>query len=310
MANELFYSYGARFDGTYLGQADDQSVETNLSDLISYQSGDYAPGYTGAKSSAPEYKLDTMDVSSVFSLVSSGNGGVDDIVRDFSAGNVDWLYRAAANRSTREAVATQKHYIYRMIQNAMFYWESFRADSKGEISLSTKTIATLKGANPVTTLIPNQALPTASDVANLYTMGKVVVNGTTITRLQSINWNNGVKIENELADGAESPTFAGIDEIRPICQFESQDLAAVGAFGFDGFPISNNFDVYLRKRKIGKINYPDSDTVHIRLRATAGTVLFGRVSGAKAAVNCRCLMSRPVGGGNVFAVTTGVAIPS
>lgn len=310
MSNELFYSYGANFAGTYLGQAEDQSVETNLTDLIQYQAGDYAPGYVGAKSVAPEYKLDTMDVAKAFDLVASGNGGVDDLVRDFSAGNVDWLYRAAKNRSTREAVGQGKHYIYRMIQNAMFLWESFRSDSKGEVTVATRTIATLAGANPVTTLIPNQSLPTASDVSNLFTLGKVVVNGTTINRLQSMNWNNGVKIESELADGAEAPTFAGIDEIKPICQFDTQDIAAVGAFGFGGFRITANFDVYLRKRKIGQINHPDSDTVHIRLRATEGTVIFNRVSGAKAVANCRCLMARPAGGGNVFAITQGVAIPA
>lgn len=306
MANELFYSYGANFAGTLLQQSDDQSVETNLADLIEYQSADYAPGYAGAKSVAPTYKLDTMDLNGVFDIVAAGE---DDLLCDFSAGNVDWLYRAAKNRGSREAVDVAKHYVYRMIQNALFYWEGFRADSKGEVKISTRTIATLKGGNPVTTLIPNQTLPSASAVEDMYTMGKVVVNGTAITRLQNINWANGVKIESALADGAASPTFAGVDEIKPICQFDTQDLAAVGAFGFGGFPISANFDVYLRKRMIGKINHPDASQVHIRLRATAGTIMFGRVSGAKAVVNCRCLMSRPAGGGQVFTVTQNVAIP-
>jgi hypothetical protein len=307
MANELFYSYGARFDGTYLGQSDDQQVDVNLKELIEYQSGNYAPGYVGAREAAPVYKLNTKDVAGVFDIAAAG---VDDLHRDFSAGNVDWLYRAAMNRGSREAVASNVHYIYRMIQNALFYWDGFRADSKGEIEVNTMTIATLKGANPVTTLIPNQALPTASDVDNFFTLGKIVVNGVTLPRLQSLQWANNVKIEKELTDGKSSPTFAGIDTIQPECTFSVRDIATVGAFGFGGYPITANFDVYLRKRQRGLINYPDASQVHTRLRATTGTILFERTAGAKASANCKCLMSEPSGGGQVFTITQDVAIPA
>lgn len=309
MANELFYPHGMKFGSTFLGQADDLEVDANIDELTHYAAGDYAPSFTGAKEVAPEFKLNTYDAAGVFSLVSSGNGGVDDLCRGFSSGNVDCAYRQAKNLSVPNSPATAVHYVYRLINSAMFYWDGFRVNQKGEVQVMTKTIATLTSSNPIVTQLPNQAIDTPPLVTNLYTLGKIVIDGTAITRLKSTNWSNNVKLEKDPADGEASPSFCGIEQIKPVVQADTQNLGIINAFGFSGYKITTSFDVYLRKRMASGVNHPDASTVHIRLSATAGTVQFQSTAGGKATGKFRALLQRPSAGTKIWTITDGVAIP-
>lgn len=309
MANELFYPHGMSFGGTFLGQADDINVDANIDELTMYAAGDYAPSFTGGKEVAPEFKLDTFDASGVFALVGSGVGGVDELCRAFSAGNVDTMFRQAKNLSVPNSPASNLHYIYRVINGAMFYWDGFKVNNKGEVQVMTKTIATLVSGNPIVTQLPNQTISTPQLVTKVYTLGKIVIDGTAITRLKSCNWSNGVKLEKETADGEASPTFCGIEQIKPTVQFDTQNLAVINAFGFSGYKITSTFDVYLRKRAISGINVPDATAEHIRIRATAGTVQFQSTGGGKATGKCRVLLQRPSAGTKIWTITDGVAIP-
>lgn len=309
MANELFYPHGMNFAGTFLGQADDINVDANIDDLTLYGAGDYAPSFSGGKEVAPEFKLDTFDASGVFALVASGVGGRDDLCRGFEAGNVDTIFRQAKNLSVPNSPASALHYVYRIINGAMMYWEGFKVNNKGEVQVMTKTIATLVGANPIVTQMPNQTTNTPPLVTKVYTLGKVVIDGTAITRLKSTNWSNNVKLEKETADGEASPSFCGIEQIKPVVQFDTQNLQLVNAFGFSGYKITQTFDVYLRKRAIGGINVPDATAEHIRIRATAGTVQFQSNAGGKATGKCRATLTRPSAGAQIWTITDGVAIP-
>ncbi len=308
MAN-LFYPHGAYLLGaTFLGQADDLQADINPEELVSHATGDPMPGFTGAKKTEPEFRIDTMDLSTVFTLVA---GGDEALVRSLAAGNADLMFRQSKNQSTREAVGASEHVIYRMIQSAMLFWDSFEVSQDGEAKVNTRIVATYAAGQPTLTLLNSQTIPAAPAITKLYTVGKVVINGTTLNRIKKISWNNGVNVEKEPADGEAQASHVCIGKAKPVVQVDTQELEQIQAFGSEGYALNGTTGlvVYLRRRQQGKINYPDNSAVHIKLQATTGAVFWSRTSGEKAIGQVNIGLQRPSNGGAVWAITQDVVIP-
>lgn len=309
MAN-LFYPHGAYLLGTtFLGQADDLQTDINVDELTAYATGDVMPGFVGAKKTEPEFKIDTMDLSTVFTLAAAGD---EALAYDISAGNVDLYFRQSKNKSTRYAAADTSHVIYRLVQSAMFFWDSFEVSQDGEAKINTRIVPTYNSAQPTVTLLNSQAITAAPDITKLYTIGKVLVNGTAINRIKKIAWNNSVTVEKEAADGSPQASHVCIGKAKPVVQVDTQELQQIQAFGEAGYPLvsgSGGLVVYLRKRMQGKINHPDASAVHLKLQATDGSVFWNRTSGEKAVGQLNVALQRPTGGGAVWAITQNVAIP-
>jgi len=308
MAN-LFYPHGAYLlSATVLGQADDVQADQNVDELTHYASGDPMPGFVGSKKTEPEFRIDTTDLASVFTLVAAGD---ENLVRSLAAGNADLMFRQSKNQSTREAVGASKHIIYRLIQSAMFFWDSFEVSQDNEAKINTRIVAAYKAGQPTVTLMKEQVVPAQPDLTKLFTIGKVFINGTALNRIKKISWNNNPSVEKEAADGEAQPSHVCIGKVKPTVQVDTQELEQIQAFGDEGLALdgSNGLVVYLRKRLQGKINHPDASAVHLKLQATKGGVMWGRTSGEKATAQVNVALQRPSGGGAVWTITQDVAIP-
>jgi hypothetical protein len=308
MAN-LFHPHGAYLLGaTFLGQADDLQVDQNVDELTHYATGDPMPGFVGSKKTEPEFRIDTNDLSTVLTLVAAGD---ENFVRSLAAGNADLMFRQSKNQSTREAVGASKHVIYRMIQSAMFFWDSFEVSQDNEAKINTRIVAAYKTGQPTITPLKLQTIPASPAVTKLYTVGKCFINGTALNRIKKVNWNNNPTVEKEAADGEGQPSHVCIGKTKPTVQIDTQELEQTQAFGDEGLTLdgTNGLVVYLRRRLQGKINYPDASPVHLKLQATTGGVMWGRTSGEKAVAQVNVALQRPSAGGVVWTITQDVAIP-
>jgi hypothetical protein len=305
----LFYPHGIYVLGsTFLGQADDIRLDSNVDKLQVHATGDTMPGFTGGRKTEPEFKLPTMDLYNVFTLVNSGD---EALCRDLSSGNVDLMFRQAKNLATREAVGSSKHVIYRLIQSAMMIWDSFEVSQDAEAKIETRFVPCYSSSQATVTLLKEQTIQAASAITKLYTIGKVVINGTTVNRVKKIAWNNNATVEKESADGQTEAAHVCVGKCNPEVTVDTQELEQIQAFTSQGTALdgSDGLEIYLRRRQQGKINYADNASQHIKLKATTGSVWHDGTQGEKATGSLKVFLQRPSNGGAVWTITTGVTIP-
>lgn len=297
----VFMAAGVDVQGTLVSQADDQAFDTNHDELTEFASGDWAPAYTGFSREEPEFRFNSSDLVGVLDLMTESA-----IARDCSAGTIRLLYRKATNRGTRVAHDSSSHVVYSMIQNALWFWDEITVQQRQEARINTRFVSTDNGTNPPVTQLSSQTILSPPTSLSLWTLGKIQVNGTNITRLKSISWRNNMRILRDDADGKASPDFAVVDQMRPMITFEATDLAQHIAFD-EGLALTS-CNVFFRRRKPSQINYTDAEAVHVKLAATAGSIKFERVGGDTASVRGTIMLQRPAGGGDVFSYTKNVAI--
>lgn len=309
----LFVPAAATIGGSYLKQSDSQSAETNLQELSAFAAGDFAPSMVGASAQEPEFSIATMDIATSIGLMNEAS-----VARALASGEADMYFRQAKANAFREDEGSSKHIIARLenhIDSAnpagMLYWNSIEASQDAEAKINLRVAATGQ-----LVVLADQAITAAPLYEEDYTLGEVVIHGTHLDGLQSVNWNNNVQVTKKRSSGEAFPSFVAARTFAPAITVEALDLKQqvtyVGS-GNTGFPIvagSGGVQVYFRRRKPDKMNHDDADTVHIKLSATAGTIFLRSMGGTETQGSLEIRLRRPSAGSDVFTVETGVAIPA
>ncbi len=311
----LFYPAGIRIGSTIIRQMNDQSADTNLEDLTEFAAGDFVPSFTGSRSQAPEFQQTTIDVARVLQLCDPSDGGAEWLTRSVAAGNADMWFRQGQSNAWRYGETASEHVVYRMIQNAMLYWSQMQAQQDQEATIQYTVCASLTPANPLLTLLNNTAIQEAPLVDHIWTLGPILINGTSIDGLQSMQWNNNIEVDKIAGSGEEGPSFLCGRQARPVISFDGHDLeggqvnAGPGARGLA--LTGDGLRVYLRRRLRSGINYADTDAVHVCLHAAgaAGTVKWRRTTGERGMGTYEVHLHRPSAGTPTFTVDVGVVLP-
>lgn len=250
----------------YLGHIGDQSADFGLDKFTVRSAGDFAPSSAGAKGFMPTYQVNSFDVVEALDLMTEQH-----LARDVSAGNIDLLYRKMKPQAMQYPTTASEHAKYRLQQNALLYWDSLQVSKDDEgARIAVRVDASDNGTNaPLQTLV-DQTLPAAAGAASLYTIGAVDINGTRLGGIQSLQWQNNVKLMKIQADGATGATIVVIEEVTPTISIDTTNIEFIkSTYGDDGF-CCTSLAVYLRKRKPCKVNHLDTETVHVKLSATNG----------------------------------------
>lgn len=313
----LFFPAGVAFDSVYLAHVGDQSIDQNLEDLFMHPAGDWAPNYTGSKSYAPEIAVTTFDIAKALDLMTT-----NDLCADLTAIAVDVYQRAVQSHAMAYDTDETEHLIHRLNENAMLYWREITTNQNEEATITLTICVSDNGANECLLQVPSQAIDDVGTQEAPFTLGhiEVEVDGSTtpilLTGVKQFSWNNNPEVLKEAADGDESPGFLALQRVRPVITLESTDLENIRsnfcATDQKGIGL-DRVTVYLRRRRPNKINYSDSDAVHIKIEAAAGaagtigSLRWRRISGDPARVSVEIQLHR-LGTAALFEVTTDTAI--
>lgn len=281
-----------------VGQLTDLSPAHNFVDLAERTLSDIGPTYTGSRQATPAVQFGTTDVATMLGIFT--NTGV---CRDLSAGNVDLEYKAGVNRGMRVADATTSHLRLRASSNAYAAWESLQADAGGNAELRGRIVPIFDGTNDP--LIPTASVAitaTSTSVANLWTLGPIKLNGTTLDLVQGFNWQNNVEYDEHVADRGFL-TWSSIRAITPVVTIRTKKTDYFATYGTRGTALTA-LTLYLRKRKKANQYEENAQTVHVSLTHDLGTIKARQISGSEVELAVHLEKSSGV----FFTVNTGVAI--
>lgn len=301
--DKIFFPAGIKINTTTLWTIAEQSLDQKVEELSLEYAGDWAPNYTGAKKKAPEIAVESHDLVKALDLMTNGNLCVSQ-----AAANVELLYRAGQKAALAYDASAGQHMIYRMQSNSILYWEQISANQDDELKISVRVAPWYNGANEILTQLPSQ--PLDAPVAGIapWTLGPIVLNGTKLKGVKSLQWQTGIEIIRESDAGEAVPTAIFVRRAKPKVSFEITDLEH--GLDADGTAV-NSLITYFRRRRPNKLNYADTDAMHARLycdQAACGTARWLSVGNDPGRVKCEIAINR-VGAHPLFEYESGCAIP-
>lgn len=292
--------------GIVISQLSDVQPAHNFMDLTEFSASQAVPQFTGSHQAAPDNRFSTSQVKAILDATTDYN-----IAKDYSgAGNVDVEYKAGINLGTRTADATLAHIRGRGTANTMLCWESFTARQGQIVELRCRLVHVYNAASGVDPLVFTNgvALTNASAIAYLFTLGIVKINGTTLSAVEEVTWNNNIEYEEVASDGDNFLSYCGIKRFRPTISINCLDLTKVNTYGTRGTALSA-LSVFLQKKLASAINVAAGTAEHIGLTATVGTVKSrGINSGGRQMTNITVDLAASAQNTSPFAVNSAVAM--
>jgi hypothetical protein len=303
----IFIPAGLKVGSVYLAHCGDQTLEQGLDDLNLFPAGDWAPNLAGAKTWSPEFQVINHDLASALDLMN-----INAQARSCLLENVYLYQRAADNLGFQNAVNSGDHIVFQLNADSLLYWEQLSASQADEAAKLTLKVCPLSisGAAPLVA-VGGQTIDNPGATNAPYTLGPIKLNGTLLTGVSQVNWNNHHQVAKLASDGEASPSFVALTQCRPVITFDTTDLDTICALDPDGDDVTELISFW-RRRRPNKVSYADAETQHIKLytpsAASVGMIKWKRVSGSPAKVNCEIHLVRSAPTAALFSYAKDVAI--
>lgn len=291
---------------TDITQLTDVTPSHGFTDLVEYASGQTAPQFTGSEMSVPDITFTTRQLKSILDLVNTQG-----VSKDLSAANlnVDLLYKKGQAHGFRVADATLGHLRVRLESNTLVYWTGIRASQGSSAEMSVRLLPVWDTVNNPMVVTGSLALAGTSTATEVYTLGRIDLNGTDISAVQDVDFSNNI-VPEEVADSGEAfISYGAINRFEPTLTFRSRDTTLLSTYGATGTALTS-FEVYFRKRAANGINVADATTQHIRLNnaSAAGVIKARQVSGLDSMVEVFVQILKPDAATQPFSINTGIAV--
>lgn len=289
-----------------LTQLSDMEPGHNFQDLTEYSSCQVGPQFTGTHQASPDNRFSTSQIKSVLDACVAGDLNIS---RDLSGGNVDTEYKAGLNLASRIADAELSHLRLRMQENAMLCWEELTARQGAVAELRCRLAAIYDAAGGNDPLVPTAGvgLATVADVAHLYTLGPIKLNGSFVEGVVDSTLNNNIEYEEVHSAGDGFLSYLGIKRYRPVLTFRTRNSAVLATYGTRGTALSA-LRLYYRKKLASGINVADATTEHIAVIATVGTIKARKISSQDAVAEVTVDLKIAAQNTAAYSIDTAIAI--
>jgi hypothetical protein len=202
-----------------------------LVELALNGSGQIETGFIAALGAAPELAFSTTAVGTALTTIQTGSNPMNGIA--ITGSNFLFFYEKIANQGTRTAGST---HVKATVAEGMIIPISIEASHYGAATASYRVIMTsADGTTAPVAFAAAQALDAGIAVASeLFTLGPVAVNGTTLDGVSSVSINYGNNAEVTGGDGNPYPEFCAITTRRPAITIATTNLDDFVSWGLIG----------------------------------------------------------------------------
>lgn len=289
---------------SYLTQFTDVRQNATLEEYTERSSSEAAPQQSGAIQAAPMLDFDTPDVKTVLDECTDSS-----VCRAYTTGTTSVYYRKGQNRGLRTAVASAAHDRFDALNSAFLYWTRLSAEARRLASISAilKFIST-DGATAPLIAVGSCALAGTSAVNGVWTLGPVSLNSSQINSVKSVTLDNRFTTDDEDESGDKYQSYSELDQWQPRLEIVTKDVTVWDTYGEDGTALTS-LTWYLRKLKANRVGVElDNTAEHIKVTASAGTILPVEATGLKADNRLVVLLDKPAAGTDPFTIDTASAI--
>jgi hypothetical protein len=284
-------------------QLSDMQPSHNIVDITEFAAGQVGPQFHGTAMASPDNRFSTPQLKSLLDACVAGDYNV---CRDLSGTSVDMEFKAGENRGSRLLEAALSHIRLRMTTNAMICWESITARQGANAEARCRVVAAFDGTNDPMVATASVALNGTSAINALFTLGPIVLNGTTHQGVQEADWVNNNTYLEEGAEGDGFPSFVSLDTYAPVLTFRTRDLSLLSTYGRSTALSALTF--YLRKKLASGINVPNATAEHIAFTADQGTIKARHIAGAKPMAEVSVHLNLDAASTPAFEIDTTAAI--
>lgn len=310
--NIVYYPHAIYAPGIItITQLSDVQPSHNFQDLTEFAAGQVGPQFTGTHMAAPDFRFNTSQIKAILDACIAGNY---EIARDIgSTADVYVQYKAGRNLGARmpddNGGAGGSHLFGRMQENAMLAWESLTARQGGLVELRCRIGAIYKastGNDPLVFTSDND-ITVVSDVAHLFTLGPIKLNGSFVEGITEASLENNIVYEEESSAGDNFLTYLGIKTYRPVLRFRTRNAAVLTTYGPRGTALTA-LSFFLRKKLLSGINIADATAENIGFTGETGTIKAREIQGGDAVAEVTVDLRMSAQNTPAFAINTATAI--
>jgi len=297
--SRAFTLYAANINTVLIDQIESFNYDAGLQKLMLRVDGSVDPTYIAIGNQSPRISLTTSKIATALGLCSIG--GLAMTAGTFFFQQIASGGTRATGSSHTKLAATTGFVIPRRLSAQLNQPATIEYDV---ICLSNA------GAAPITAT-KSQALAGTPDADECYVAGKVAINGTALSGVQSISIDFGITEIVMSGDGDVYPSFAAVMSRQPRITIEVPDTDLLADFGTEG-DVQGATDsiVYLRKVSEGGTRVADETEEHISLTIDDGHVSVDSANASTDQPATASVMIDPVfdGTNDILVIDTTAAI--
>lgn len=281
-----------------LSQATQRTVNPKPTVIYNSGSGQFSPSFAGVSEVDPEVTFDTTEISRFLTAVPVLTGLAINTGLTYTGAEI--YYEGKADMGGRVgALLSLKHAAVK----SMLVGRTITVEQRGEARLSATLMAlSADGTTIPLTTVDLVTAPNPIYATEKFTLGPVVINGTTINSVVGVTIDFGLEIVASGESGESFPKFCTINKLEPKITIRTTDLSLISAFPFTGTNLASGATVYLRKFQQSSVVYPNASAQHISftLPSSQGIALPGAGSGSGAADATLEIDMRPLAGASAM----------
>jgi hypothetical protein len=293
--HQRFTSYPAIFDAVTIADIENVAPSQTLQMLVANAAGLVDPQKKATISVEPRVGFSTKNFDNVLSGVGLMTG-----LAIATTGEIQYQKRIDGG-----LFAGNLAHVTLNSTKGFLHIESLRArqDEQQPAVMSLVYHALRVGTNAPFVVNLSQTLSGTPAVTNLYKLGPVVFEGTTLADVQGATVNTGIRYTPKRAAGNTAAAVGSITRREPTIELELDNLEIAGTVSFGGtLAVSTGLDIYFQR-----VGSAAAATDHIKVAVTAGVYYVPDISDGgenDAGIKLMCDVTA-----NGIAISTGVALP-
>lgn len=250
------------------------SIDPAVALTIQNAGGQVDPSYVAVMSQSPTVTFTCTDIATA--LANAGISGL--AIASTGATSIDLFFTKAAQGSTRTSGST--HGRVRAVEGILVP-QTLSARQDQHTTIQYRFVATYDGTNNPFTFTFSQALPHTPSVDELFTVGKVSINGTELDGVVGIDIDFGIELIVERSGGDVYPTYVAIGQRRPKIEIATKEIPSLSTFGLSGTAqTSTDSVIYLQKVSENATRVAAATAEHISLTIDDGIIHCGEYGGS------------------------------
>lgn len=248
----------------------ERSVTPEVAHIIQWGGGQVRPSYIATMSTTPMISATFTDVATALAQI--GQFGMA-FPQSTTITTVDAYFTKVAELGTRSSGAA--HFRVRC-NEGLIIPQSISWSQDNALTMTVEIHTSFDGTNAPFVYTDSVALPHTPSVDELFTGGKVSINGSEVNGVTGVTYNFGIQLIKERSGGEIYPTFIGIASIEPTIEIKTKEVLGLNTFGLNGTAqTTTDTVIYFQKIDENGTRVAAGSASHISLTIDDGMIFFG-----------------------------------
>ena len=272
--SRLYVPYAVNLDtatlagsNVLLDQISNFRCSPEIARVVLAADGSVDPTYVAVMSQVPKVRFTSTALATILGACGISGAIIDS---DATYPGLECWFQKMAEGGVRASGAS---HLKLTVNEGILVPITIRAGMDEPASIDLEATCSYDGSNDPIVIADSQSLSGSPAVGELFTVGPVKINGTTLEGIQDATIDLGIQVLAQRGDGQVWPTYVAIMSRRPSIRVRTTDVVSLDTFGLSGAAQgATDSVVYFRKVSEGGTRVADGTAEHISLTIDEGHI--------------------------------------